>query len=128
MQALVQREQERGIAADRIVLAGFSQGGAIALHAGLRAPQRLGGVMALSTYLPLASQLGEAHPANAPVPVFMAHGTWDNVVPHTIGARSRDLLRTHGYDVEWHEYPVAHGVCAEEVADVRDWLQRVLSL
>jgi phospholipase/carboxylesterase len=128
VQALVERETSRGLAAERVVLAGFSQGGAVALHAGLRAPRRLGGVIALSTYLPLASKLGEAHPANAAVPVFMAHGIWDNVLPQTIGARSRDVLREHGYDVEWHEYPVAHGVCAEEVGDVRAWLRRVLAL
>jgi phospholipase/carboxylesterase len=128
VQALVAREQSRGIAPDRIVLAGFSQGGAVALHAGLRTPQRLGGLIALSTYLPLSSKLGEAHPANAAVPVFMAHGTWDNVVPHAVGAGSRDVLRSHGYDVEWHDYPVAHGVCADEVAHVRAWLQRVLPL
>jgi phospholipase/carboxylesterase len=128
VQALVERETKRGVAADRVVLAGFSQGGAIALHAGLRAPQRLGGVVALSTYLPLAVKLGEAHPANAAVSVFMAHGTWDDIVPHAMGVSSRDALRERGYDVDWHEYPVAHGVCAEEIGHLRGWLERVLSL
>lgn len=128
VQALLQREFERGVPAERIVVAGFSQGGALALFTGLRAPQRLGGVAALSTYLPLPSKLPEAHPANAAVPVFMAHGTLDDIVPHALGAGSRDVLRDRGYDVEWHEYPVSHGVCAEEVADLRAWLARVLSL
>lgn len=125
--ALVEREKQRGIPADRIVLAGFSQGGALALHTGLRQPERLAGVMALSTYLPLATTLpSEAHPANAATGVFMAHGTWDNVVPLALGERSRDLLRERGYDVEWHTYPIPHSVCAEEIAQMRDWLLRVL--
>jgi phospholipase/carboxylesterase len=128
VQALVERETARGVPAGRVVLAGFSQGGAIALHTGLRAPQRLGGVVALSTYLPLAAKLGEAHPANAAVSVFMAHGTRDDIVPHAMGSSSRDVLRERGYDVEWHEYPVAHGVCAEEIDNLRSCLQRVLSL
>ena len=124
---LVRRERERGIAAARIVLAGFSQGGALALFAGLRWPERLAGVAALSTYLPLAATLErEAHPANAAVPVFMAHGTLDPLVAPALGVGSRDLLRSRGYDVEWHEYPMPHGVCAEEVADLRAWLLRAL--
>jgi phospholipase/carboxylesterase len=125
--ALVEREKQRGIPADRIVLAGFSQGGALALHTGLRQPERLAGVMALSSYLPLATTLAsEAHPANAATGVFMAHGTWDNVVPLALGERSRDLLQARGYDVEWHTYPIPHSVCAEEIAQMRDWLRRVL--
>ena len=127
--ALVRRERERGVPAERIVLAGFSQGGAMALFTGLRWPERLAGVVALSCYLPLSESLAaEAHPANAAVPVFMAHGTWDNVLPHSIGAHSRDVLRAHGFDVEWHEYPLAHAVCAEEIGHLRDWLRRVLPL
>jgi phospholipase/carboxylesterase len=125
--ALVARERERGIAADRIVLAGFSQGGAIALFAGLRSPERLAGLLALSTYLPLAERLdAEAHPANAAVPIFMAHGTFDPVVPLSLGEGSRELLGARGYDVDWHTYPVPHSVCAEEVADIRQWLVHVL--
>jgi phospholipase/carboxylesterase len=127
VRALVEREKQRGIAADRIVLAGFSQGGALALHTGLRERERLAGVIALSTYLPLASKLpAEAHPANAATPVFMAHGTWDNVLPLALGERSRDFLRSHGYDVAWHTYPMPHSVSPEEIAQLREWLLRVL--
>ena len=125
--ALVRRERERGIPADRIVLAGFSQGGAMALFAGLRWPERLGGIVALSCYLPLAAKLpAEAHPANAAVPVFMAHGTMDPIVPSALGEGSRDLLRSRGYDVEWHTYPMPHSVCAPEIDDLRAWLLRAL--
>jgi phospholipase/carboxylesterase len=125
--ALVRRERERGIAAGRIVLAGFSQGGAIALFAALRWPERLAGVVALSTYMPLAATLpAEAHPANAAVPVFMAHGTFDPLLPPALGEASRDLLRSRGHDVEWHAYPMPHSVCAEEVQDLRGFLLRVL--
>jgi phospholipase/carboxylesterase len=123
VRALVEREKGRGIASDRIVLAGFSQGGALALYAALREPARLAGVVALSSYLPLASRLAqEAHPANAAVSIFMAHGTHDPVVPHVFGEGSRDLLRSHGYDVEWHSYPIPHTVSAEEIGDLRAWL------
>ena len=124
---LVRRERERGIDSSRIVLAGFSQGGALALFAGLRWPERLAGVAALSTYLPLTMTLEqEAHPANAAVPVFMAHGAHDSLVSPDLGRGSRDLLRARGYDVEWHEYPIPHSVSAEEVGDLRAWLLRVL--
>jgi phospholipase/carboxylesterase len=124
---LVRRERERGIPAERIVLAGFSQGGAMALFAGLRWPERLGGVVALSCYLPLAATLpAEAHPANAAVPVFMAHGTMDPIVPPALGEGSRDLLRSRSYDVEWHTYPMPHSVCAPEITDLRAWLLRAL--
>ena len=127
VRALVEREKDRGIPADRIVLAGFSQGGALALHTALRHSERLAGVLALSTYLPLASRLAaEAHPANAAVPVFMAHGAYDTVVPPALGEGSRDALRARGYDVEWRTYPMPHSVCAEEIADARTWLLRVL--
>jgi phospholipase/carboxylesterase len=127
VRALLRRERERGIPADRIVLAGFSQGGAMALFTALREGERLGGVLALSTYLPLRDALErEAHPANAAVPIFMAHGTFDPIVPLALGEGSRDLLRQRGYDVEWHDYPMPHSLCAEEVGDLRDWLLRVL--
>jgi phospholipase/carboxylesterase len=125
--ALLRRERERGIAASRIFLAGFSQGGAMALFAALRWPERLAGVVALSTYVPLAATLREeAHPANAGVPVFMAHGTFDPIVPPALGERSRDLLRSLGHDVEWHAYAMPHSVCAEEVQDLRRFLLRRL--
>jgi phospholipase/carboxylesterase len=126
--ALVRRERERGIAADRLVLAGFSQGGAMALFTALRWPERLAGVVGLSTYLPLAAKLQEeAHPANAAAPVFMAHGTFDPIVPPALGEGSRDLLRSRGHDVEWHTYPMPHSVCGDEVRDLRGWLLRALS-
>jgi phospholipase/carboxylesterase len=125
--ALVRRERERGIDAGRIVLAGFSQGGAMALFTALRWPERLGGVVALSCYLPLAATLpAEAHPANAAVPVFMAHGTFDPLVPPALGEGSRDLLRSLGHDVEWHTYPMPHSVCADEVQDLRAFLLHTL--
>jgi len=124
---LVERELRRGILAERVVLAGFSQGGALALHTALRYPKRLAGVIALSTYLPLATRLrAEAHPANAAVAIFMAHGSWDNVVPPALGEASRDVLLRYGYDVEWHTYPMPHSVSAQEVADLREWLRRAL--
>lgn len=124
---LIARENARGIAPDQIVLAGFSQGGAIALHTGLRHPQKLAGVMALSTYLPLAeSFVQEAAPANKATSVFMAHGTQDPVVPYAMGRSSRDLLNQSGYAVDWHEYPMQHSVCMEEVADIGRWLVQVL--
>lgn len=124
---LIGREMGRGIASENIVLAGFSQGGAIALQTGLRYPQRLAGVMALSTYLPLAPTLvQEAAELNARTPIFMAHGTHDPVVPYTMGSDSRELLANLGYDVEWHDYPMQHSVCLEELQDIGAWLTRVL--
>ena len=125
--ALIRRERERGIVGERIVLAGFSQGGAIALHAALRYPEKLAGLMALSTYLPLGSKLDaevvdNPAAANMRIPVFMAHGSFDPVLPMQMGVDSRDLLRDRGFEVEWHEYPMAHAVCAEEIAHIRDWL------
>ena len=127
VEALVARELARGVPASRIVLAGFSQGGAIALHAGLRHAQRLAGIMALSTYLPLQSTLAaEASAANRDVPVFMAHGLADPVVVPLRATASRDLLRGAGYAVQWHEYPMPHAVCAEEIADIGAWLRTVL--
>lgn len=125
---LIARENSRGIAASKIVLAGFSQGGAIALHTGLRYPEKLAGVMALSTYLPLAESFAkEATPVNAKTPVFMAHGTQDPVVPYAMGRGSRDLLQQAGYALEWREYPMQHSVCLEEVADIGRWLTGVLA-
>ncbi len=128
LDALIRREQDRGMRADRIAVAGFSQGGAIALHSGLRFPERLAGLMALSTYLPLRSSFADEVPdgsANHDLPIFMAHGTFDPVLPFEAGASSRDLLVAAGYDVEWHDYPMAHGVCPDEVAHIRTWLLSV---
>jgi phospholipase/carboxylesterase len=127
IEALIARENQRGIASEDILLAGFSQGGAMALQTGLRHSQPLAGVMALSTYLPLAESFKqEASPANTKTPVFMAHGTLDPVVPYAMGSNSRKLLIAAGYDVEWHEYPMQHSVCLEEIQDVGAWLGRVL--
>lgn len=125
--ALVRAERESGIAPDRIVLAGFSQGGAMALFTALRWPERLAGVAALSCWLPLADTLpAEVHRANSAVPLFMAHGTMDPIVPLDQAEDSRDLLRANGYAVTWLTYPMPHSVCEAEVADVRQWLLGVL--
>jgi phospholipase/carboxylesterase len=125
--SLVDREVVRGTASENIVLAGFSQGGAMALQTGLRYPRRLAGIMALSTYLPLAESLPrEAQAANAGTPIFMAHGTDDPVVPYAMGTKSRELLQQMNYDVEWHDYRMPHSVCLEEIQDIGAWLNRVL--
>lgn len=125
---LIEREADRGISNENIVLAGFSQGGAIALQTGLRYPRPLAGVLALSTYLPLAESFAqEAAPANAKTPVFMAHGAQDPVVPYAMGSKSKELLGKMGYSVEWHEYPMQHSVCLEEIQDIGAWLCRVLA-
>ena len=125
---LVAREVERGVAARRVVLAGFSQGGAMALFAGLRHPDALAGLTCLSAYLPLPDTLAaEASAANRRVPVFQAHGTADPMVPADLGRGCRDRLVEAGCTVEYHEYPMAHQVCAEEVRDIGDWLTGVLT-
>ncbi len=125
--ALIEREGKRGISAGKVVLAGFSQGGAIALQTGLRYPKKLAGIMALSTYLPLADTLPqEAADANRTAPLFMAHGVYDPVVPLMMGAGSMTLLAGLGYKVEWKQYPMQHSVCAEEIQDLGAWLRRVL--
>jgi len=127
IEALIEREKERGTAAGKLVLAGFSQGGAIALQTGLRQPQRIAGVMALSTYLPIADKLaGEASAQNRDAPIFMAHGSYDPVIPLARAEQSRDILQSMGYKVEWREYPMPHSVCPEEVADIGAWLTAVL--
>jgi phospholipase/carboxylesterase len=124
---LIGREITRGIPANRIVLAGFSQGGAVSLYTAPRLTEKLAGVMALSCYLPRESTFGaERTPANAATPIFMAHGLADGTVPLMLGLKSRDFLLAQGYKVEWHDYPMAHAVCAEEVADIRQFLFRVL--
>jgi len=128
MNQLIEREIERGIPARRIVIAGFSQGCAMALMTGLRFPERLAGIMGLSGYLPLAAALAaERSPANADVPVFLAHGTRDGVVPLPRAIASRDALTALGYPVDWHTYEMEHSVCAEEIADMHQWLLRVLA-
>jgi phospholipase/carboxylesterase len=127
VEELIAREKARGVPAGRLVLAGFSQGGAIALQTGLRHGERLAGIMALSTYLPVASTLAaEASPANRPVPIFMAHGRDDALIPLERAMMSRRRLEAAGYAIEWHEYPMAHAVSMEEIADISAWLQRLL--
>ena len=117
----------QGLPAERIVLAGFSQGGAIVLLTGLRYPERLAGVMALSTYLPLAGTLAAERSApNRETPIFMAHGRYDDLIPMQRAQASRDYLQKLGYAVEWHDYPMPHSVCAPEIADLSSFLARVL--
>jgi phospholipase/carboxylesterase len=126
---LIEREGKRGISTSWIVLAGFSQGGAIALHTGLRYPQKLAGVMGLSTYLPLAPSLPrEAAAANKGIRVFMAHGLYDPIVPLMMGLSSKSFLAGLGYSIEWRQYPMPHAVCPQEIADISAWLQKVLHL
>ena len=126
--ALIGNEINRGIASRNIVLIGFSQGGAIALQTGLRQENKLAGIMALSCYLPLSTTLSnEAHPANATIPIFMAHGTYDPVVPISLAITSRDKLYQANYTPDWHEYPMEHTVCAQEISDIDRWLLRILA-
>jgi phospholipase/carboxylesterase len=123
VERLIDREIERGMPSERIVLAGFSQGGAVALHTALRERRPLAGVIALSTYLPLAATLAaERSTANAAIPIFMAHGTADAIVPLSFGQSSRGLLESLGYSVEWRTYSMAHTVCMEEVGSIGAWL------
>jgi len=128
VQGLIDEEKARGVPAERIVLAGFSMGGATALYSGLRHGERLAGLMGLSCYLPLADQLAEERsPANADTPVLLAHGTYDPVLPLQLGSAARDTLTGLGYRVEWQDYPMEHQVCMEEITLVDDWLSRVLA-
>jgi len=124
---LIDEQRARGIAHDRMVLAGFSQGGALALHAALRCPSRLAGLVALSAYLVLGETLAaERSPANATIPIFQAHGTHDPMVPLSAGERSRDTLCALGYAVEWRSYPMGHEVRPEEIQDIGAALNRML--
>ena len=130
LEALIERERDRGIEPGRIVTAGFSQGGAIAVHTALRYPERLAGLMALSTYLPLQSAfrtevIDQGPAANQDLPIFVAHGSFDPVLPLQLGRLAADFLVDAGFSVEWHEYPMAHAVCPQEIADIRRWLLSV---
>ena len=129
---LIERERERGVDASRIVLAGFSQGGAIAMHTAMRVPQRLAGLMALSTWMPLASTIGEEVVDNSEsqpreLPVLMVHGTFDPLLPLAAGQHAREIMQDAGFKVQWHEYPMAHAVCAEEISEIRKWLVNIYS-
>jgi phospholipase/carboxylesterase len=129
VEALIAQQNERGVPTSRILLAGFSQGGAIALAAGLRHAEKLAGVIALSTYLPLRESFAaERSAANAATPIFWGHGTADPIVPLTRGVGARDLLQSLGYQVAWHTYPMPHSVCSEEVADLRQWISGRLAV
>jgi phospholipase/carboxylesterase len=128
VEALIEREIERGTEASRIVLMGFSQGCAMTLMTGLRYGQRLAGLVGLSGYLPLAAVTeAERHSANHDTPIFLAHGSADQVIPIARAVASRDALRALGHSVEWHEYPMPHSVCAEEIADLNRWLLKTLA-
>jgi len=127
VEALIAREHQRGIASSRIVLAGFSQGGAVALYTGLQYQQRLAGIMALSTYLPFDEGFDfHLSAANAGAPIFYGHGTQDPVVPILLGEHTRNALTALGCSIVWHTYPMPHSVCAEEIAHIRAWLLSIL--
>jgi phospholipase/carboxylesterase len=130
---LIERERDRGVPYDRIVLAGFSQGGAIAMHTAMRFPKKLAGLMALSTWMPLDTTIDneitpgdESQPRS--LPVLMAHGSFDPILPISAGRNARDIMQRVGFDVQWHEYPMAHAVCAEEIAEIRNWLLSIFSV
>lgn len=124
----IEAEVSQGIPTQRIILAGFSQGGAIALHTALRYPRPLAGILALSTYLPLHQEVTqEAHLANRAIPIFMAHGSSDPMITLAQAENSRDFLRSLGYSIEWHTYPMPHAVIREEIRDIGDWFYRILA-
>lgn len=128
IEKLIAQEQQRGIPLTNIFLAGFSQGGVIALHTGSRFKEQLGGILALSTYLALTDTLtAEESVASKSTPIFMAHGRNDPIVPYALGKASKEILIQHGYHVDWHEYPMQHSVCQEEVSDIEAWLKSVIS-
>jgi phospholipase/carboxylesterase len=126
LRQLIEAEKARGIQAAKIVLAGFSQGGAIVLQTGLRYAERLAGIMALSTYLPLQEKISEAGQANRDVPIFMAHGAYDDIIPLRRAEQSRDLLVKSGFAVDWRTYPMPHSVCPEEIGHISQFLLRIL--
>lgn len=128
VEALIAREKARGIPANRIVLAGFSQGSVMTLQTGLRHPEKLAGLICLSGYLPLAGQVAaERNPASTGIPIFMAHGRFDQVIPVAWGQQSRDKLASLGYQVEWHEYPMEHSSCPEEFQDMVAWIKKIIA-
>jgi phospholipase/carboxylesterase len=128
VEALIAREKARGIPASRIILAGFSQGCAMTLQTGLRHPEKLAGMLCLSGYLPLNEKvIHERTEESIDTPIFMAHGRQDHVVPFVRAEQSRDILKQLGYTIEWHEYPMQHSLCFEEVQDISAWLKKVLA-
>ena len=127
LEQLIAAEKQKGVAAGKVVLAGFSQGGAIVLQTGLRYPERLAGIMALSTYLPIANTLDkEKNKINQDLPIFMAHGSYDDLIPLRRAEQSKDLLVKSGYPVEWRTYPMPHSVCPEEIGHISKFLLRIL--
>jgi phospholipase/carboxylesterase len=127
VESLIRRENERGIASSKIVLAGYSQGGAMALYSGTRYPEKLAGIMGLSCYMLLETQFSaERAAANHATPIFLGHGTQDPVVSLALGEATRRMFETEGYSVEWHAYPMPHSVCPQEVLDIATWLRRVI--
>lgn len=125
LETLIARENERGIKADKIVIAGFSMGGAIAINTALHTKHSLAGLMALSTYLPLPNEV-EGSAADRNLPIFMAHGSFDPMLPMQWGRASAERLEDAGFTIEWHDYPMAHAVCPEEIRDIRQWLLKVM--
>jgi len=127
VEALIAREKARGIPASRIILAGFSQGCAMTLQTGMRHPEKLAGMLCLSGYLPLAASVAaERTEESLATPIFMAHGTHDNVVPFARARESKEVLVSLGYEVEWHEYMMQHSLCLEEVQDISKWIRKVV--
>ncbi len=128
LERLIENEEKRGIPAEKIVLAGFSQGAVIALATGLCFTRKLAGILALSGYLPHAEQvIAKASPANQATPIFIGHGTEDTIVPFFLGHTTYETLKKHAYQVSWHSYPMPHSVCASEIKDISDWLQAVFN-
>ncbi len=126
LDALIQNEMESGMPSERILLAGFSQGGAISLHTGLTYGKHLAGILALSSYLPTADSIAEEISlVNKDIPIMMAHGTMDPMIPMAHAVRTKQVLRRLGYQISWHEYPIMHGVCTEEIQDITAWLLRI---
>ncbi len=124
---LITQEQESGITSDQIILAGFSQGGALALYTGLHFPQRLGGILALSTYLPVNTPFTTPQPfPNQKTPIFMAHGTFDPLVDIDLGQASKEVIENAGCHIDWRTYPMAHSVCMEEIDDIGQWLRQII--
>jgi phospholipase/carboxylesterase len=127
VERLIARERQRGVDSQRILLAGFSQGGAVALAAGLTHPERLAGIVALSTYLPIAARIeAQRAPIQGGLPVFIGHGAVDPIVPQMLGLAARQRLQAWGHPVDWHSYGMPHSVCAEEIRDLSGWMERHL--
>jgi phospholipase/carboxylesterase len=127
LEDLIAREKERGIPEGKIVIAGFSMGGAVAINAALHTKEKLAGMMALSTYLPLPGEI-EGSAGSRDLPVFMAHGSFDPMLPMQWGQQSAERLKGAGFSIEWHDYPMAHAVCPEEIRDIAAWLAGIYGL